>query len=160
MRSREAIVHGWGARLNDAMDEECKIHPGTATITCVRCGKIACGTCGSFTMDEQGLCNECGESEMRSAGFPLGTVLIAVAYLALVSVLAAAKEVRPYLLGASALLAIGLARVFSTMAKLRRPTLVRDIARPVRVRRPAVEASPAPATDAKVEAPPSDEAEK
>jgi len=119
------------------MDDECKIHPGTATITCVRCGKIACGTCGSFTMDEQGLCNDCGESEMRGAGFPLGIVLIAVAYLALVSVLAAAKEIRTYLLGASALLAIGLARVFSTMAKLRRPTLIRDIARPVRVRKAA-----------------------
>ena len=31
-------------------------------------------------------------------------------------------------------LAIGLARVFSTMAKLRRPTLIRDLARPVEAR--------------------------
>lgn len=109
---------------------ECKLHPGTVAITCVRCGKVACGTCGSFTMDEEGLCNDCGESEVRAAGFPLSTVLIAVAYLALVSLLAITKEIRPYLLGASALLAIGLARVFSTMARLRRPTLIRDIARP------------------------------
>lgn len=112
----------------------CKLHPGIEAIVCVRCGEIACGTCGAFVLDEQGLCNDCGESELRSAGFPLGTVLIAVAYLALVSVLVLTKEVRPYLLGASALLAIGLARVFSTMSTLRRPTLIRDFARPLQAK--------------------------
>ncbi len=113
------------------MAQACKVHPGIEGIVCVRCGKVACGNCGAFVMDEQGLCNDCGESELRSAGFPLGTVLIAVAYLSLVCVLVVTKEVRPYLLGASALLAIGLARVFSTMTKLRRPTLIRDLARPI-----------------------------
>lgn len=130
-RERTSFVRERAANVAQGL-ADCKIHPGIESIVCARCGKVACGNCGVFVLDEQGLCNDCGESELRSAGFPLATVLIAVAYLALVSVLVLTKEVRPYLLGASALLAIGLARVFSTMSKLRRPTLVRDLARPAR----------------------------
>jgi hypothetical protein len=117
-----------------ASSKPCKTHPNTEALSCAICGKEACGSCGAFVKDEQALCAACGEHELRGVGMPIGTVLIAVCYLGLVAVLAVTKEVRPYLLGASALLAIGLARVFSTMKNLRRPTLTRDLARPLRTR--------------------------
>ncbi len=81
-----------------------------------------------FQVDEAAYCSACGEALVRESGFPLGTALIATAYLALVATLTATRQLRPALLGAAALLAIALARIFAVNRKLRRPVVIKTSA--------------------------------
>jgi hypothetical protein len=95
-----------------------------------------------FRVDDAAYCGTCGDALVRESGFPLGTALIATAYLALVATLAAAHQLRPALLGAAALLAIALARIFAVNAKLRRPIVTKTAAGKENVR--VADPTPAP----------------
>ena len=103
----------------------CEKHPRDPGRACARCGKPACAGCGAFSVDDEILCAACGEAVLHNTGLPLGTLLVAASYLGVVAVLAAAHQLRTALLGAAALLAIALARVFAVNRSLRRPTVLR-----------------------------------